>query len=736
MRKVSQQVNMRHRSRRRAIWKRIVSSLAVITVFCTVYALVLPAITLSDEPICGQQAHEHTQQCYRTEILVPDCAAAAHVHDESCTGSFGNPACGFGERILHSHGENCYDATGVLICQLPELAEHLHEQVATDDEPCCDREQVADHVHTPSCFDEAGERTCGLFSGVTHVHDDTCFTVIRLDEPELICSLPEHIHVDACFLDAADLPQEKKEFYCDMGQHAHTDECYDAAGGLICTMPEHSHDVSCKVPDYDWEATVNELKLTGNWRNDLLMVAQSQLGYRESKQNVILLEDGTVKGYTRYGAWYGAPYIDWSGAFVSFCVHYAGIDGLPQDSSCQSYLSKLKEAELFRDPMNHLPQPGDLVLLDSKPEDEDTGANQMGIVAQLMLSDAGELTTLKVLVGDANEEVKYLTFDLLSPRILGYGEIPEGERQVYVCEQDHEHTQDCYGYRLYYTDDAMSAQVMIQGVESLPAAVELQLHRITAANDPARYGAMLEAVNEKMQESPYYTGDVGFYRMELILNGESYPLPDTARTRVEVSFNAPVFTPEAMEDAAKVEVYQLTEQETVVTYQLRRTASVPEEETSGQLYQVEQVREDNLENVDQGLTGLSFESNSIATFAAVLSNKTKTGVFWERIFDASEIESGDTYMIVSSEANFALRGVSNSTNTSVILQPQKGEEYPDAPAAENPERNTRYYTITNRSGDELDNSHYWTLTNTSGKYTVYNQGKATYLYFGSRTCVS
>lgn len=744
MRKVSQQVNMRHRSRRRAVWKRIVSSLAVIVVFCTVYALVLPAITLSEEPVCGQQAHEHTGDCYRTEIIVANCAAAAHVHDESCTGTLDNPACGFGARILHAHGGRCYDASGTLICQLQELQEHIHKETATDDEPCCDFEQVADHVHTPSCFNEDGERICGLISGVPHVHDDTCFTVLRLDEPELICSLPEHIHVDSCYLDSADLPQNKKEFYCEMGQHTHLDECYDAEGALICTIPEHTHDVSCKVPDYDpeadvetaedWEEALKELTLTGSWRSDLLAVAQTQLGYRESKQNVILLEDGAVKGYTRYGAWYGAPYIDWSAAFVSFCVHYAGIDGLPQDSSCESYLSKLKEADLLRSPMEYLPQPGDLILLDRDPEDEDTRASQMGIVAELMLSDAGELTTLKVLSGDVADEVKYQTFDLLSPRILGYGQTPDGERRTLLCDEDHAHTEDCYGYRLFYTDDTMNAQLLLTGVEDLPQGVALKIQRITAANDPAQYSDMLAAVNEKMQESPYYTGDVGFYQMELLLNGESYPLPDTARTRVEVAFNDPVFTPEAMEGAAKVEAYQLiAEGASVTPYQMRRAAALPvEDDTPAQLYSLEQVEKDSFENADQGLTGVSFESNTVSTFAVVLSSTTKTGQFWERIFDASEIESGGTYLIVSAEGNYALRGDNNSSYTAAEIQAQKGEESPDAGYDENPERNTRYYTVTTTSGGEIDNKHYWTITKSGSSYTVQNQGTSVYLYLNKR----
>ena len=129
MRNDSRKLNMRSKARKRSSnWKRVVSALGVIVVFCTVYALVLPAITLSEDPVCGQQAHEHTDACYRYELLVMNCAAADHVHDGSCADALGNPACGFGEKILHTHGASCYDAQGELICTLPELQEHIHDE--------------------------------------------------------------------------------------------------------------------------------------------------------------------------------------------------------------------------------------------------------------------------------------------------------------------------------------------------------------------------------------------------------------------------------------------------------------------------------------------------------------------------------------------------------------------------------------------------------------------------------
>ena len=85
-------------------------------------------------------------------------------------------------------------------------------------------------------------------------------------------------------------------------------------------------------------------------------------------------------------------------------------------------------------------------------------------------------------------------------------------------------------------------------------------------------------------------------------------------------------------------------------------------------------------------------------------------------------------MIVSAEGNFALRGNNSSNYTAVSIQAQKGEEYPDAPYDENPERNTRYYTIVTKAGGAVDNTLYWTITKNGSSYTARNQGTSQYLY--------
>ena len=112
------------------IWQRIVAGLSCIVVFCTTYALIIPAITLEKkEPICGYEAHLHTDDCY----------APVHVHTSECYQPNGREPyvcpvhageaptyCGYADFVLHTHSAGCYDADGTLVCTLPEISEHVH----------------------------------------------------------------------------------------------------------------------------------------------------------------------------------------------------------------------------------------------------------------------------------------------------------------------------------------------------------------------------------------------------------------------------------------------------------------------------------------------------------------------------------------------------------------------------------------------------------------------------------
>ena len=160
---------------RKQLWKRVVSAMGVVVVFCTVYALVLPAITLSGDPVCGKTVHAHTDDCYRTSYRVFECPVSAHQHD-GCEDEWGNLTCGYGEVVLHTHNALCRDASGTLICNLEERQEHFHSD---------------------SCFKKDAQLLCKLEERPSHTHDDSCYEISR----ELICEVQEqegHTHGESC----------------------------------------------------------------------------------------------------------------------------------------------------------------------------------------------------------------------------------------------------------------------------------------------------------------------------------------------------------------------------------------------------------------------------------------------------------------------------------------------------------------------------------------------------------
>ena len=64
-------------------WRKMILCLSCVVVFCTVYALILPALTLERKTICGQEEHMHTEACYSTEGQLI-CGKEEHTHTEAC----------------------------------------------------------------------------------------------------------------------------------------------------------------------------------------------------------------------------------------------------------------------------------------------------------------------------------------------------------------------------------------------------------------------------------------------------------------------------------------------------------------------------------------------------------------------------------------------------------------------------------------------------------------------------
>lgn len=246
---------------------------------------------------------------------------------------------------------------------------------------------------------------------------------------EVHCGKVEHIHTEEC--------SAEKRLICGFEEaegetalpqhHIHTDACYEIV--YSCGLEEHTHTVACySDPDADletasdWENTLPDM-LTGERAADLVAVAQSQLGYKESKDNFILAEDGeTVKGYTRYGEWYGNPYGDWSAMFASFCLNYAGISrgSIPYNSGCYAWAARLDHDGLLCWPGDDTPVPGDLVFFD---RDSDGAADHVGIVSEIC--KPGVQPSLTVIEGDCENRVDSRSYRVGDPALFAYVRITE-----------------------------------------------------------------------------------------------------------------------------------------------------------------------------------------------------------------------------------------------------------------------------------------------------------------------
>ena len=68
---------------RKMKWRRIVTILSCIVVFCTAYALIMPAVTMSRDTACGKEEHTHTEACYdENGALI--CGREEHTHTDAC----------------------------------------------------------------------------------------------------------------------------------------------------------------------------------------------------------------------------------------------------------------------------------------------------------------------------------------------------------------------------------------------------------------------------------------------------------------------------------------------------------------------------------------------------------------------------------------------------------------------------------------------------------------------------
>ena len=317
---------------------------------------------------------------------------------------------------------------------------------------------LEEHQHSEACYTR--ELICGLEESEGHTHTDACRY-----PAELVCGLEEsagedgtegHTHSDACYAapDGWACGVEESE------GHIHTDDCYSSR--LSCDIEEHTHSDACYGdPDNDpnadvenadvWNAQYADVEWTDSWGDNLAAAARVQLGYRESEKNYTEAEDGSHKGYTRYGQFVDDVYRDyWDTAFVNFCVYYAGLtdtnlypnemngarserypEGLTDAAKWQEEFLKINEQNekalvCLAEAAGYEPKAGDLVFFEKdKVDGSGEKENRMGVVSSYN-NENGEL---KVIEGDSENQVKENIYGAGDNRIVNYLKITELEKE-------------------------------------------------------------------------------------------------------------------------------------------------------------------------------------------------------------------------------------------------------------------------------------------------------------------
>ena len=339
--------------------------LAMLTTLFVNWQLHGVGISMTADYQCGETEHIHTDECYAlyltcgyeegelmnaAEIEAAEAQQALEQQNSAESAlSDDAPLQPATEWVPHTHTEDCYTAVQTLTC--PE-EEHTHGDDCFDPEDgslICDK---FEHTHTDACYTTTYELACGLADG------------------ELVEQPVEQAPAAPAPLAAAenslpDLPAVEPVY------HHHTDACYQKT--LVCPLKEHRHTVAClRDPmedietEDDWLAATN-IQLTGQWNTDLLAVAETQLGYKQSEKNFeIDASDGvSLRYYSRYGQFYNNPYGEWDVMFLAYCLKYAGVDRsvIPQRASVLSMRCDMSgKAWLLGADDTLQPQPGDIVI--------------------------------------------------------------------------------------------------------------------------------------------------------------------------------------------------------------------------------------------------------------------------------------------------------------------------------------------------------------------------------------
>lgn len=144
-------------------------------------------------------------------------------------------------------------------------------------------------------------------------------------------------------------------------------------------------------------------------RENMLKIAESQLGYRETAENI-----------TKYGKWYGMDGQPWCAMFVSWCARRAGVPQsvIPNFASCTYGGMKWFREQGRWKGAYYTPQGGDLVFFDFEEED---GSGRDGQAEHVAIVEYATKDKIHTIEGNTDNEMVERRERPRNEDVLGFG---------------------------------------------------------------------------------------------------------------------------------------------------------------------------------------------------------------------------------------------------------------------------------------------------------------------------
>ncbi len=371
--------------------------LGIFVILAVFWWLKLTGVTLAGEAFCGYAEHTHTEECTERTLI---CG-----YEDDLPDNEKDKIAAFAIFLtVHAEEMEASEDTAEIFAPEPTADEPVSDEPAADlPEQTEQSENISEQLPETEVSEplpEENEPKAPQEQKPTEVTDST--------------AVPEQSDTEYA---PEEIPGAEPDETEKPHKHIHTDECYEIT--YTCGSEEHTHNASCYSDDDAdvetpkmWEETFADVELTEDFAQNLIAIAQTQLGYTESERNFEIDAEKEKHGYTRYGDWYGSPHSKWSAIFAEFCLHYSGIDqdSLEYYAGVERLRSVWEDNEICKPLDEHTPILGDIIFLDY---DADEKADFTGIISD----ETDDKYT--VIAGDYENQVSEITIEKEDERIIG-----------------------------------------------------------------------------------------------------------------------------------------------------------------------------------------------------------------------------------------------------------------------------------------------------------------------------